>query len=80
MHDLCSKYYNLVGERVFYYLLTGKTYKEIAQEYYYCDLNKFIYQVRRLREQLFLKNRRQLAYFAVVNELVNLDRIFDECI
>lgn len=75
MYNLGSKYYNLVGERVFYYLLSGKTYREIAQEYYCCDLNKFIYQVRRLREQLLLKNRRQLVYFAVINELVDLNRI-----
>ena len=72
MHDLDSKYYNLVNERIFYYLLSGKTYREIAQEYYPHDLNKFIYQVRKLREQLLLRNRRQLVYFAIVNNLIKI--------
>ncbi len=72
MHDLDSKYYNLVGEMVFYYLLSGKTYREIAQEYYCHNINKFIYKVRKLREQLFLKNRRQLVYFAIVNGLIDI--------
>ena len=80
LHDLGSIYYDINNDRVFYFLISGKTYREIAKEYYCYDLNKFIYAVRKLRERLGLRNRRQLAYFAVVNKLVDLERILDECI
>ncbi|MBP3923815.1 response regulator transcription factor [bacterium] len=61
-------------------LVAGKTYREIARAHYLFSLNKVIYRARKMREKTALHNRRQLAYFAVVNGLVDLDTIFDECI
>lgn len=75
MNDIYSKYYNLPDSEMLSYLLSGKTYTQIAQEYYLFDLNKVLYKVRKLREKLCLRNRRQLAYFALVNGLVNVDAI-----
>lgn len=73
--DIYSKYYDLPHAEILVHLLTGKTYAEIAQEYYLFDLNKVLYKVRKLREKLCLRNRRQLAYFALVNGLVDADMI-----
>ena len=75
MNDIYSKYYNLPHSEMLSYLLSGKTYAQIAQEYYFFNLNKVLYKVRKLRETLCLRNRRQLAYFALVNGLVDVDRI-----
>jgi len=75
IYDVNSKYYDLPNTEICFYLLTGKTYRQIAQDYYLFDLNKVIYKVRKLREMLDLRNRRQLAYFAVVNGLVDMNAI-----
>lgn len=75
MIDLDSKYYNLYNERIFYYLLTGKSYRKLAEEFYSYDINKLIYKIRKLREELNLCNRRQLAYFAVENKLVDIEKV-----
>lgn len=73
--DNYSKYYNLPHSEMLSYLLSGKTYRQIAKEHYLFDLNKVLYKVRKLRETLCLRNRRQLAYFALVNGLVDVDAI-----
>lgn len=75
MYDINSKYYDIENDRIFYCLLTGKTYRQIAQDYYLFDLNKVIYKVRKLCKKLSLRNRRQLAYFAVMNGLVDVNAI-----
>ncbi len=73
--DIYSKYYDLADTDMLFYLFSGKTYAQIAQEYYLFDLNKVLYKVRKLREKLCLRNRRQLVYFALVNGLVDADMI-----
>lgn len=73
--DIYSKYYDLPNSEMLSYLVIGKSYRQIAQEYYLFDLNKVLYKVRKLRKKLCLKNRRQLAYFALVNGLVDADAI-----
>jgi len=75
MQNIDPKYYDIMDGGIFTYLLSGKTYYEIARDYYLYDLNKVIYKVRKLRKKLSLKNRRQLAYFAVVNKLVDLNAL-----
>lgn len=73
--DIYSRYYDLPNSDILIHLLTGKTYKQIAQDYYFFNLNKVLYKVRKLRETLALRNRRQLAYFALVNGLVDVEKI-----
>ncbi|CDE62266.1 unknown [Fusobacterium sp. CAG:439] len=75
MIDLNSKYYNLYNDKLFYYLLTGKSYGKIAEKYYSYDINKLIYRIRKLKKELSLSNRRQLAYFAVENKLVDIEKV-----
>lgn len=75
MINLSSKYYNLYNDKLFYYLLTGKSYVKIAEKYYSYDINKLIYRIRKLKKELSLSNRRQLAYFAVENKLVDIEKV-----
>ncbi len=72
MIDLSSNLYN---DKLFYYLLTGKSYGKIAEKYYSYDINKLIYRIRKLKKELSLSNRRQLAYFAVENKLVDIEKV-----
>ena len=72
MIDLSS---NLYKDKLFYYLLTGKSYGKIAEKYYSYDINKLIYRIRKLKKELSLSNRRQLAYFAVENKLVDIEKV-----
>lgn len=72
MIDLSSNLYN---DKLFYYLLTGKSYGKIAEKYYSYDINKLIYRIRKLKKELNLSNRRQLAYFAVENKLVDIEKV-----
>ena len=66
--------------RIYYLLLSGLTYSEIANKYYHRQKYKFVYQVRKILTRLGLKNRRQLAYYAVANHLINKNRteLYDE--
>lgn len=75
-HDLNHKFYELQEDKVFYLLLTGLSYRKIAEKYYSFQLNKLLYKVRKLMKKLKLQNRRQLAYFAIKNNLVTKERIF----
>lgn len=65
----------LYNNRIFYLLLSGLTYTEIAEKYYQRNKYKFIYQVQKLFKALNIRNRRQLAYYAVENNLVDLNRV-----
>ena len=73
MYDINHKWFYLQNERIFYFLLSGLTYSEIVEKYYSRHKYKFIYQVRKLMRIFHLQNRRQLAYFAVKNGLVDTD-------
>ena len=63
--------------KVIYYLLTGLSYREIGIRFYYHNTNKFIYRVRKLMKKFHLVNRRHLAYFAVKNHLIDVERLKD---
>lgn len=77
-HDPDHKFYNLQEDKIFYLLLTGLSYRKIAEQYYSFQLNKLIYKTRKLRKELNLQNRRQLAYFAVKNHLITKERMLFE--
>ncbi len=72
-----DKFYMLKEEKIFYQLLTGLSYRKIAEKYYTFQLNKFVYRVRKLMKELNLQNRRQLAYFAIKNHFVNRERLLE---
>ena len=74
-HDIGTKYYEIENDRIFYYLLTGMNFRQIAQKFYACNINKLIYRYKKLKNQLCLRNRKQLAYFAIVNDLVDISRL-----
>lgn len=59
--------------KIIYYLLTGLSYREIGIRFYYHNTNKFTYQVRKLLKKFNLANRRHLTYFAVKNNLINME-------
>lgn len=74
-YDVNHKFFALQESREFYFLLTGLSYEKIAREYYDRNKNKFVYQIRKIMKEFCLQNRRQLAYFAVKNRLVQSDKI-----
>lgn len=61
--------------KIFYYLLTGLSYREIGIKFYYHNTNKFIYQVRKLMKQFNIANRRHLVYFAIKNHLIDIKQL-----
>ena len=63
--------------KIFYYLLTGLSYREIGIKFYYHNTNKFIYQVRKLMKQFNIANRRHLVYFAIKNNLIKKEKIIE---
>lgn len=69
MHDVGTKLYEYCNERIYKYLFSGMTYKEIANKYYYRDINKFLTELRRVMQGLNVQNRRQLLYLAYENNL-----------
>lgn len=73
--DTDHKFYELQERRELYFLLTGLSYREIAQEFYNLNKNKFVYKICKIMKELQLQNRRQLAYFTVKNRLVQIDKI-----
>ncbi len=62
--------YNYLGERIYKYLSSGMTYREIANEYYCRDLNKFLAELHRVMHGLKAQNRRHLLYLAYENNLI----------
>lgn len=61
------------GERIYKYLLSGMTYREIANKYYYRDINKFLYELHKIMKALNASNRRQLLYLAYTNNLLSFN-------
>ena len=76
-HDMDSEFYEIQDNPIFYYLLTGLSYREIGIRFYYHNTNKFIYRVRKLMKKFNLVNRRHLAYFAVKNHLIDAEKLKD---
>lgn len=74
-HDLDHKFFNLQETRELYYLLTGLSYTEIGINFYNRNKYKFIYRIKKIMKEFNVQNRRQLAYFAVKEHLVQLDKI-----
>ena len=74
-HDMDSEFYEIQDNPIFYYLLTGLSYREIGIRFYYHNTNKVVYQVRKLMKRFSLANRRHLAYFAVKNHLINTQKL-----
>ena len=72
-YDIGDRLYDVVDMKELYYLLTGLSYREIAERFYSRQTYKFIYRVRKLMKELHLQNRRQLAFYAVTNNLVSLE-------
>ena len=75
IYDFDSRMTELKNDRVFYILLSGLSYTEISERYYHFQYYKFVYKVRKLFKEFNLHNRRQLAFFAVSNGLVEPERI-----
>lgn len=68
--------YNEIPDiKVIYYIMTGLSYRKIGVKFYGYRTGKFVYQVRKLLKHFNLLNRRQLAYFAVKNNLVSYDKL-----
>ena len=76
-YDTNSEFYEIQESRELYYLLTGLSYTKIGIVFYGRQKYKFVYRIRKLMKQFNLTNRRQLAYFAVTNHLVTLEKIKD---
>ena len=74
-HDMDSEFYEIQDNPIFYYLLTGLSYREIGIRFYYHNTNKVVYRVRKLMKRFSLANRRHLAYFAVKNHLINTQKL-----
>lgn len=58
-----------------YNILLGFSYREIGIRFYCHNTNKVVYRVRKLMKRFNLANRRHLAYLAVKNHLVNVERL-----
>lgn len=69
------KYFYIQDSKELYCLLTGLPYSKIATIFYGRNIEKFVYRVRKLMKQLHVVNRRQLAYMAVKEHLVDLKRV-----
>ncbi|MCD7780119.1 MAG: hypothetical protein LUH05_05550 [Candidatus Gastranaerophilales bacterium] len=63
--------YNLKNDRIFYLLLSGMTYREIANKYYLRQYYKVSSLIRNMLKELNLQNRRQLVYYAYKKNLID---------
>lgn len=59
--------------RLIYCVLNGLTYRQIGIKLYFYNENKVKYRIRQLFKMFNLANRRHLAYFAVVNNIIDMD-------
>lgn len=59
--------------RLIYCVLNGLTYRQIGIKLYFYNENKVKYRIRQLFKMFNLTNRRHLAYFAVVNNIIDMD-------
>lgn len=62
-YDIDSEYFELQNDRIFYQLITGLSYRDIANKYYLRNKNKFVYKVRKLMSKYNIQNRRQLVFW-----------------
>ena len=76
-YDIDSKFYDIQESKELYCLLTGLSYTQIGIKFYLSNTNKFVYRIRKLMKRFNLCNRRQLAYFAVINHLITPEKIKD---
>jgi len=76
-YDIDSEFFELQNDRIFYQLITGLSYRDIANKYYLRNKNKFVYKVRKLMSKYNIQNRRQLVFWAFKKELVNEDKIIN---
>ena len=76
-YDIDSKFFELQNDRIFYQLITGLSYRDIANKYYLRNKNKFVYKVRKLMSKYNIQNRRQLVFWAFKKELVNEEKIIN---
>ena len=74
-YDIDSEFFELKNDRIFYKLITGLSYRDIANKYYLRNKNKFVYNVRNLMSKYNIQNRRQLVFWAFKKELVNEEKI-----
>ena len=74
-YDIDSEFFELQNDRIFYKLITGLSYRDIANKYYLRNKNKFVYNVRNLMSKYNIQNRRQLVFWAFKKELVNEEKI-----
>ncbi len=74
-----DKFYEIQHSKELYCLLTGMSYTQIGNKFYGGNTNKFIYRIRKLMKTLHLANRRQQTYFAIKNNLVDVDKIEVYC-
>lgn len=65
----------IIDMRIIYCILAGLTFREIAVAYYHYNINKVKYRVRQLYKVFNLANRRHLAYFAVSNNIIDLEQL-----
>lgn len=72
-----KKLYELCDIKILYFLITGLSYREIAEKYYSYQFYKFNYKVRKLKKELNVQNRRQLTYCAIKNQLIEKERILE---
>ncbi len=73
--NLKSSYSYLKENQELYYLLSGLSYREIGIKFYRMNKNKYIYRIRKLMKELNMTNRRQLAFYAVKNQLISMEKI-----
>lgn len=76
-YDIDSEFFEIQNDRIFYHLVTGLSYRDIANKYYLRNKNKFVYKVRKLMQKYHLQNRRQLVFWAFKKELINEDKIIN---
>ena len=77
--DENNKFYEVQESKELYYLLTGLSYTKIGIKFYGYNTNKFVYKIHKIMKKFNLQNRRQLAYFAIKNHLITLNKIKDFC-
>ena len=75
--DFDDEYYEILNSKELYCIFSGLSYTKIGAKFYGRNTNKFIYRIRKLMKQLHVCNRRQLAYVALKQHLVTLDKVME---
>ena len=76
-YDIDSEYFEIQNYRIFYYLVEGLSYREIANKYYLRNKNKFVYKIRKLMHKYNIQNRKQLVFWAFKKELIIEEKIIN---